>query len=93
MPEIERSRLARAVHCDVERIGSHQYTVRRADHVHTVDLEAPAGAECDCADYRIRGSLCVHLLAAHLAEGNRDVLRSLRALVDYPGALRLIRAA
>jgi SWIM zinc finger len=90
---IELSRLARAVHADVDRIDSHHYRVRRADHIHLVDLTAPLGAECDCADYRIRGSACVHLLAVMLAEGDRDVIRSLRVLVRYPGALRLIRAA
>jgi len=91
--KIHLDRLARAVHCDVDRLASHRYRVQRADHVRIVDLAASAGEECSCDDYRYRGALCIHLLAAYLAEGERDVLRSLRALIPYPGALRLIRAA
>lgn len=90
--DIDFGRLQRAVHADVQRIGHHRYEVRRADHLRIVDLTADAGQECDCPDYQVLGSLCVHLLACYLAEGERDVLRSLRGLIPYPGAVRLIRA-
>ena len=92
-PTVDLRRLCRAVHADAVRIGDHRYRVTRADHTQLVDLGAEPGAECSCPDYRIRGALCCHVLAAHLAEGNPEVLRFLRALIPYPGALRLIRAA
>jgi len=88
---IELHRLARAVHLNVERLRDHTYRVSGGEREHLVSLDE--ALECDCEDRAYRGVACSHLLAAMLAEGDRDCLRSLRYWVPRPGARRLVRAA
>lgn len=83
---IELGRLQRAIHLDVEELAPGLYRVSGAGHQYTVWY----GYACPCAD-RVRP--CKHDMAIELYRGNRDYLRSLRAIVPLPGALRLIRAA
>jgi hypothetical protein len=86
-PVIDLYRLCRAVHLDVEELAEGLYAVSGAGHQYTVH----AGYPCPCAD-RVRP--CKHELAIKLyVEADRDVIRSLRPVVRYPGARRLIRAA
>jgi hypothetical protein len=89
--QIDPERLARAVHLDVERLHDHTYRVVSLHHAYLVDLTTDP--ECACPDRTIRGAACKHILGCMLAEGDRDVIRTLRTLVRYPGAIRLIRAA
>ncbi len=83
---IDPVRLARAVHLDAEAAGDGRYRVVGGAQMHHVDLRAADGHECDCADYRVRASLCKHVLRAHLAEGDPEVLTALRTLVPRPKA-------
>jgi hypothetical protein len=85
---IDLYRLCRAVHLDCERIADHRYRVSGAGHSYEVNLEADR--ECPCPD-AVRP--CKHVLRAMMAEGDRDTVQSLRAVVPLPGARRLIRAA
>ena len=89
--DIDLKRLAKAVHLDVERAGESRYLVFSFGHSYVVELKSEE--PCHCADYAIRGVPCAHILACRMLEGDVEVLRSLRALIPYPGALRLIRAA
>lgn len=79
---IDLRRLARAVHLDVRRLADHQYEVTGGSRRHLVDLGA--SIECDCPDRGYRHVVCSHLLAAMLAEGDRDCLRTLRVWVPRP---------
>jgi len=89
--QIELYRLCRALHLDCERIADQQYRVSGAGHAYTVNLRSTP--ECPCEDRTLAGQACKHLLRAMLAEGDRDVLQTLRVIVPLPGARRLIRAA
>jgi hypothetical protein len=80
--QINVFRLCRAVHLTVEPLGqAHRYHVSGGTQRHLVDWEL---GECDCADHCYRRTLCAHLLAAALREGEPSVLAALRLVVPNP---------
>lgn len=83
------SRVARAVHLDAERLGALRWRVWGGAREHVVDV---ARGRCDCADFRLRGHECKHLLRARLGQGDAETLALLRELVPAPkrGAERTV---
>jgi len=75
------SRLARAVHLDAERLNAHHWRVWGGAAEHVVDADR---GTCDCPDFRLRGRVCKHILAARLRSGDVELLNALRDLVPMP---------
>jgi hypothetical protein len=57
---------------------------------HWVDLYTARQPRCDCGDHLWRETLCKHILAALLREGDEKVIRAVGELVS---SLRAPRAA
>lgn len=77
-PEV--SRLDRALALAVEPLGDGRWRVTGGTAPHVV-----TGEVCDCADFRIRGTACKHLVAVRLRQGSEELLQAVRQLV---GSLR-----
>lgn len=89
---IDPRRLARALRLSVKRIERGRYEVSGGHGLHYVDLIDPAMERCDCADFTWRQTVCQHLLACLLREGDERVVaatgRLLAWLVDENRQLR-----
>jgi hypothetical protein len=74
-------RLARAVHLDAKPLGNGAWLITGGTTDHRV---GPQGSECDCADWRVRGGPCKHVLAVQLRLGDVETIRALRTIVPLP---------
>lgn len=82
MMRVERGRLARAVHLEVEALGARQWAVTGGRERHLVTTEG-----CDCVDSGVHlGIVCKHQLAIGLVCLPVEVLNALRALVPVQRA-------
>jgi hypothetical protein len=81
---MDATRLARAIHLSVSRMGPGHYVVTGGAAEHTV--RAVAGAlVCDCTDAAMHGGAeCKHVLAVRLRRGDPEALTALRELVSVP---------
>ena len=78
---VDPARLTRGLELRVERAGYGRFRVTGGDEPHWVDLVDPAMPRCDCGDHVWRGTVCKHLLAALLREGDERVVAAVAALV------------
>ena len=78
---IDFDRVERGVQLKAEMIEPGRYKVSGGDNTHWVDLIARDHPRCDCGDYLWRDSLCKHIIAARLREGDERVLSQVGALV------------
>ncbi len=78
---VDRTRLARAVHLEAERLPDGRWRITGGSAPHIVDLTADT---CDCPDHAMRRGVCKHLARARLAEGDADTLRALGELLPAP---------
>jgi hypothetical protein len=78
---VDLSRLERSLGLRVQRTGPGRYRVAGGDEPHWVDLHSAAHPRCDCGDHLWRESICKHILAAMLREGDERVLGALSRLV------------
>jgi hypothetical protein len=79
---IDPRRLARALRLGVKRIERGRYEVSGPhDKLHYVDLIDPAMERCDCADFTWRQTVCQHLLACLVREGDERVVAATARLV------------
>jgi hypothetical protein len=78
---IDRSRLERSLGLTGERVGHGRYHFVGGKEPHWVDLYTAAFPRCDCADHVWRESICKHILAALIREGNERVIGEVGRLV------------
>ncbi len=78
---IDPGRLERSLFLSGDQIGAGQYRVTGGGHEHWVDLYTAAHPRCDCGDHLWRETVCKHILAALLREGNAEVVSALGGLV------------
>jgi hypothetical protein len=81
--EIEMGRVERGVQLECEPIGDGRYRVTGGNSVHWVDLISHDHPRCDCGDYLWRETICKHIIAARLREGDEQVLTQVGALVRF----------
>ena len=79
--EMELGRVERGVQLACEPIGDGRYRVSGGGSVHWVDLKSSDHPRCDCGDYLWRESICKHIIAARLREGDEAALSKLGILV------------
>lgn len=93
---IDPGRLQTALRLTVRRTGRGRYRVTGGKEPHHVDLIDPAVERCDCGDFLWRSTVCQHLLACLLREGDERVIGAVSQLIAtvvrenerYRGALR-----
>lgn len=78
---VDLSRLERSLGLGVEAVGPGRYCVTGGDEPHWVDLHSALHPRCDCGDHLWRESVCKHILAAMLREGDERVLGAIGQLV------------
>jgi hypothetical protein len=78
---LDLSRLERSLGLHVQPAGRGRYRVSGGDEPHWVDLHTLNQPRCDCGDHIWRESVCKHILAALLREGDERVLRAIGVLV------------
>ena len=78
---VDLDRLERSLGLRGERVGHGRYRVRGGDTDHWVDLYTTSHPRCDCGDHLWRETICKHILAALLREGNERVVRALSQLL------------
>jgi hypothetical protein len=78
---LDPARLTRGLSLRVQREGYGRFRVWGGEETHWVDLVDPAMPRCDCGDHLWRGTVCKHLLAALLREGDERVVEAVGALV------------
>ncbi len=79
---VDLSRLERSLGLRVQPTGRGRYRVTGGDEPHWVDLHTAQNPRCDCGDHLWRESVCKHILAAMLREGDERVLLALSRLVN-----------
>ena len=77
---VDLGRLERSLGLTVERVGGGRYLVAGGRDRHWVDLYTSYYPRCDCGDHLWRETICKHILAALLREGNERVIGELAAL-------------
>src|SRR5919202_5699096 len=77
---VDLARLERSLGLVVERIGDGRFLVRGGRDRHWVDLYTAQHPRCDCGDHLWRETICKHILAALLREGNERVITALPRL-------------
>lgn len=78
---IDPNRLRRAATRKVERVGANQFLVEgRTEPSHRVDLDD--ATPCGCPDARVRGTGCLHELAARLHTGDGELVLALGAALE-----------
>ncbi len=87
---VDLERLERSLGLTVERVGHGRYHVAGGRDRHWVDLYTSYYPRCDCGDHLWRETICKHILAALLREGNERVIGAVSVLV---GRLKLTAAA
>ena len=84
---IESGRLERSLSLAGEPVGDGRYLVVGGTEPHWVDLRSPMYPRCDCGDYLWRDTICKHILAARLREGDPGVIRAVALLVNQLRAM------
>lgn len=79
---VDLARLERSLDLHVQPSGRGRYRVTGGGEPHWVDLHTLNQPRCDCGDHIWRESVCKHILAALLREGDERVLRALGLLVS-----------
>jgi len=79
-PGADVVRLERALGLRAEHVGHGRYRIVGGQSEHWVDLYSAAHPRCDCGDYLWRDTVCKHILAALMREGNEDVIRAVGGL-------------
>ena len=79
---VDLGRLERSLGLTVERVGDGRYLVAGGRDRHWVDLYTSYHPRCDCGDHLWRETICKHILAALLREGNKRVIGALGSLVS-----------
>jgi hypothetical protein len=79
---VDLGRLERSLGLTVERVGNGRYLVAGGRDRHWVDLYTSYHPRCDCGDHLWRETICKHILAALLREGNERVIGSLGSLIS-----------
>lgn len=74
------ARLERALGLRAERVAHGRYCIVGGQSEHWVDLYSAAHPRCDCGDYLWRDTVCKHILAALMREGNEEVIRAVGGL-------------
>ena len=87
---VDLARLERSLGLTVERVGDGRFLVAGGRDRHWVDLYTSYHPRCDCGDHLWRETICKHILAALLREGNERVIGAVGVLV---GRLKLTAAA
>lgn len=82
---VDPARLERGVALVATRVAPGRYRVEGGAETHWVDLVSPHHPRCDCGDHLWRDTICKHLLAALLREGDPAVIG---AVADLVRALR-----
>jgi hypothetical protein len=78
---VDRARLERSLTLHGERVGPGRYRLTGGKEPHWVDLYTAAHPRCDCADHLWRETICKHILAALIREGNERVIGEVGRLV------------
>lgn len=78
---VDLDRLERCLGLRGERVGHGRYRVTGGDTDHWVDLYTTSQPRCDCGDHLWRETICKHILAALLREGNEHVVVALGRLL------------
>jgi hypothetical protein len=78
---IDPARLVRALALTVRRTERGRFAVGGGGEVHYVDLIDPHCDRCDCWDHAWRQTVCQHLLACLLREGDERVVRAVARFV------------
>ena len=71
---VDLDRLERSLGLRGERVGDGRYRVTGGNTDHWVDLYTATHPRCDCGDQLGRETICKHILAALIREGNERVL-------------------
>jgi len=79
-PGADVARLERALGLRAEHVGYGRYRIVGGQSEHWVDLYSADHPRCDCGDFLWRDTVCKHILAALMREGNEDVIRAVGAL-------------
>ena len=77
---VDHARLLRSLALLGERVGHGRYHFVGGSEPHWVDLYTAAIPRCDCADHLWRETICKHILAALIREGNERVIGELGRL-------------
>lgn len=80
---VDLARLERSLGLRVTPAGRGRYRVSGGGEPHWVDLHSAQHPRCDCGDHLWRESICKHILAAMLREGDERVLLALNDLVHH----------
>ena len=80
---VDLARLERSLGLRVTPTGRGRYRVSGGGEPHWVDLHTAQHPRCDCGDHLWRESICKHILAAMLREGDERVLLALKELVYH----------
>ena len=78
---VDLDRLERSLTLQGERVADGRYHVTGGSHDHWVDLYTASHPRCDCGDHLWRETVCKHILAALLREGNEYVVGALGSLM------------
>lgn len=78
---VDPERLERCLGLRVQPAGQGRYRVSGGSEPHWVDLHTAQHPRCDCGDHLWRESVCKHILAAMLREGDERVVLALGRLV------------
>ena len=79
---VDLDRLSRGIRLRGERVGRGRYHVTGGRDAHWVDLYTTSHPRCDCGDHLWRETICKHILAALLREGDERVVGALPRLFD-----------
>lgn len=79
---VSLERLERSLGLRVKPNGRGRYRVSGGSEPHWVDLHTANQPRCDCGDHLWRESICKHILAAMLREGDERVLVAVSRLVS-----------
>ncbi|HEX6940759.1 MAG TPA: hypothetical protein VF158_15190 [Longimicrobiales bacterium] len=79
---VDPARLERSLGLRVRRVGWGRYRVWGGREPHWVDLYTRRLPRCDCGDHIWRETVCKHILAAMLREGDDRVIGAVGRLVS-----------
>ena len=79
---VDLARLERSLGLTVERVGDGRFLVAGGRDRHWVDLYTSYHPRCDCGDHLWRETICKHILAALLREGNERVIGAVGVLIS-----------
>ena len=77
---VDFARLERSLGLTAERVSYGRFLVSGGRDKHWVDLHTARHPRCDCGDHLWRETICKHILAALLREGNERVIVALGGL-------------